>query len=160
MRLIMVRHAEAGYDAPSDFERILTDKGHRQSKRVGAFLAAIEVQPDRIVSSPMVRARETAEHLAKALKPKLGLIEDERVACGMRPEEACEILRECSEDETIILTGHEPDFSRTVAYLIGMQSNGNIDFKKAASAFLEIETPAQAGGVLRAFVPVKQTPKQ
>ncbi len=155
MRLILVRHAEASYDAPSDFERHLTDKGIKQSKKVARFLAGLSLKPERIVTSPVVRAKETADYLAKRLPSAAGLIEDERLSCGMMPEDGCAVLQECQPGELVIFVGHEPDFSRLVAFLIGLGSTENIDFKKAAAVVIDIERPTKGDGVLRAFVPVK-----
>lgn len=154
MNLLILRHADAEGQATSDFERKLTDKGRRQSKQVGRFLAQLEITPERIVTSPLVRAVETAELVGKEVLCN-DVTEDERLACGMQPATGCELLFEYEEDATIMLVGHEPDLSTFVAYLSGMENAWGIEMKKASSAYLEVEKPGFAGSTLRWLIPPK-----
>lgn len=153
MRLILVRHATAEDFAERDFDRDLIEKGHLQAIRVGRFLAHADIRPDRILTSPLVRARETALHIASNVESAYGMIEDARLASGMRPETGCEILLECGKDETILMVGHEPDCSRLVSWLVGIERSAHLRFKKACSAFLTIDNPTRGGASLTAFIP-------
>lgn len=153
MRLILIRHATAEDYAKRDFDRALVEKGHLQAKRVGQFLAHVGIRPDRILTSPLCRARETAAHIASCVESAYGIIEDPRLACGMRPETGCDVLLECGKDETVVMVGHEPDCSRFVSWLVGIERSAHLRFKKACSAFLTIDTPAPGGASLTAMVP-------
>ncbi len=68
MLLYLLRHAEAEPYRADDFSRKLTDKGERQARLVGAFLDEKGLKPDLILSSPVLRARQTAIIVAEELK--------------------------------------------------------------------------------------------
>ena len=156
MELILIRHADAEREASSDFERELTDKGRKQSKRVGRFLAGAEVRPDAILTSPLVRARQSAELVADELGCKSAVEDDQRLASGMAPKDAFAVLRDHEEDACVALVGHEPDFSELAGALAGMNDPACIEVKKASCLLFEVERPVAGGGVLRWLVPVKQ----
>lgn len=155
MELILVRHADAERNAPTDFDRNLSEKGRTQAATVGAFLTAKQFTVDRILTSPLNRAVQTAEILAEHLKPRDGVHKDGRLACGMTPDIAYEILWDCEMESSILLVGHEPDFSSLFADLVGMDSGYQIKMKKAAVAILDLEKPGRGGGTLLALVPPK-----
>jgi len=110
----LVRHAEAE-DGTPDAERALTANGERQARTLGAALARLGVELEACVSSPKVRARETARIACEALS--LELVEDERLAGG--PFDANEVAAEHGEE--VMLVGHDPDFSLAVHRLTGAQ---------------------------------------
>jgi phosphohistidine phosphatase len=115
----LLRHGDASDHAPDDASRPLTGKGERQARAAGAALAALEVRVDACLTSPKVRALDTA-----------------RLACaelGIEPE-VTEALRGGDFDAhelaagrgNVILVGHEPDFSRAVQIATGAR----IEMKK------------------------------
>ena len=67
MRLLFFRHAEAGYDAPSDFERTLTARGIKRTQTAAQVIKRLGIMPRAIYSSPRIRARETADIIADVL---------------------------------------------------------------------------------------------
>ena len=151
MRLYLVRHAWAGEHGdprwPNDADRPLTDDGKRRFKRVAKKLVARGVAPTLIVTSPYVRARQTAELLLKALDGE-GVLEEHR---GLEPdgdwEAAVEFVGRRSEDE-IALVGHMPNIGELAAALLGT-SPGNIDFAKGATMAIDFESrPALGHGLL------------
>ncbi len=153
MLLLLVRHADASNSAPSDFERELTDKGRGQSIRVGKFLAARGIVPQVILTSPLVRARQTAELVAAELDGSTVEVED-RLSCGMGPDEAFAMIARCEDDvEVMAMVGHEPDFSYLAATLVGMDRASNIKVKKASCILFEVERAARGGGMLLWHVP-------
>ncbi len=109
----LLRHgdAEAGEGKP-DAERGLTEKGRRQSRDAGLALKALAVSLDGCISSPKVRAKDTAELACEALGAEVEL--DERLAGG--DVDPLEIAAGRSD---VLLVGHEPDFSRAVAAVTG-----------------------------------------
>ncbi len=174
MRLIVLRHAEAFDHAASDFARRLTPKGREQAARAGSFLRDHGLEPQHILCSPYLRARETALvataqlRLPEGSRPHPGaadseqdrlaeglIREEKELGCGMRPESALALLRHLPESDTVLLVGHQPDCSIFAAHLTGTHSSGAFNFKKACSAVFELERFCSGGATLEAFLPVK-----
>jgi phosphohistidine phosphatase len=117
-----LRHGDAEETEP-EFDRRLTDKGRRLSQDAGAALAGLGVQVDLCLSSPKVRARETAELACEMLGVEVAV--DERLAGGrFDPRELAAGL------DSVLLVGHEPSFSDAIAALTG----GTVDMKKGGLA--------------------------
>src|SRR4051794_975541 len=128
MLLYLLRHADAKTIAPTDYERPLSAKGIEQAKHMGNFCAAAGIKPGKILTSPLLRAQETANHFAF----HLGDIEPEVagfLASGMDPESAFEALSRYQHSESVMIVGHEPDFSMLCAYLLGMHAGGRIHIR-------------------------------
>jgi phosphohistidine phosphatase len=117
-----LRHGDAE-DGEVDFERRLTEKGERQSREAGAALAALGIKPQLCLSSPRVRARDTARLACEPLGVEV--TEEERLAGG--DFDALDLAAGLDE---VLLVGHEPDFSDAVAQLTG----GTVDIKKGGLA--------------------------
>ncbi len=110
MRLFVVRHAEAAPGEPDEL-RPLTDAGRAAARALGERLA--QEQPQAVISSPLLRARETAEAIARAAG--LSATIDERLAPGANADDA----RALAQIETVVLVGHQPDCSEIVLALTG-----------------------------------------
>jgi phosphohistidine phosphatase len=123
----LLRHGDA-HDGSPDAERPLTDKGREQSRAAGAALAALGVEIDACLTSPKVRAAETARIACEQLggpEPQ----EDARLAGGeFDPEELAAGL-----GDHVLLVGHEPDFSDAIRTLTGARA----DVKKGGLAALD-----------------------
>ncbi len=109
MELLIIRHAKAEDFVMDDLSRILTPKGHDQSRRVGEFLKAHGLVPDLTVASSYARARETAEIFCKTAGAEPPIIEP-WLGCGMRPESAMRELAAYSDFARVAICGHNPDF--------------------------------------------------
>jgi phosphohistidine phosphatase len=120
-----LRHGDAEHTEP-DFDRRLTGKGRRQSRDAGLALAALGIEIELCLSSPKVRARETAELACDALGAEVSL--DERLAGGR-----FDPLDLTAGLDTVLLVGHEPDFSDAVGQLTG----GTVDMKKGGLAAVD-----------------------
>ncbi len=124
--LWLLRHGDAEEGSP-DAERKLTEKGREQSKAAGAALGALGVKLDSCLTSPKVRAAQTAELACESLgvehelEPKLagGPFDPEALAAGLGDE--------------VLLVGHDPDFSMAVHSLTGAQ----VRMKKGGLAGIE-----------------------
>jgi phosphohistidine phosphatase len=113
VHLILVRHAKAAPGEPDEL-RPLTPEGRMQASELGTRLRAQGVQPDAVLTSPLVRARETAAALG------LGDAEvDERLAPGASPEE----IREAAtgRGDTVVVVGHQPDCGQAVLAFAGVE---------------------------------------
>jgi phosphohistidine phosphatase len=111
----LLRHADAADGSP-DAERLLSERGEEQARAAGAALAALGVHLDACVSSPMVRAADTARLVCE----QLGGLEvqlDDRLGGG--PFDPGEFARDYGED--VLLVGHDPDFSAAVHRTTGAQ---------------------------------------
>jgi phosphohistidine phosphatase len=152
IELHLLRHAHAG--APEewtgeDAARPLSSKGERQSDRLGRFLAAAALEPDAIISSPKIRARQTAEIVADHLGARVTI--DDRLAGGLELSTVEAILVDAGSPQRPILAGHDPDFSNLLAELTGAERT---TMRKGAIARIDVELPLLAGaGVLRWLVP-------
>ena len=111
MRLVLVRHAEAAPGDPDEL-RTLTDAGRGQARRLGEQLRADGIEPDAVLSSPLLRARETAA--------ALGLGDSEPVE-GLSPGATADDVKAAiaGRGETVVVVGHQPDCSRITAALRG-----------------------------------------
>jgi phosphohistidine phosphatase len=159
LELYLVRHAVAalrGPDYPDDAERPLTPEGVDRWRRSAAGLREIGVAVDVVLTSPLVRAQETAEILAATLKPKPRLTVAEALAPGRKPAEALALIAKYAAAprgaSRLALVGHEPDLGELAARLLG--AKGVIEFKKGAVCRLDVDRAMPAGpATLRWFLP-------
>ena len=110
----LIRHAEAEDGSP-DAERRLTAKGEEQARDAGRALKALGVRPDACLTSPKVRADQTARIVCE----QLGIEPIAEPALAAGPFDPQELARPAGED--VILVGHDPDFSHAVARATGAQ---------------------------------------
>ena len=156
MELILLRHGQAEDSNPSgDAARRLTEKGISQSRRTGRLLLDLDQRPEVVLCSPRVRCRETAEIFSEAAQMP-GPVIQPWLDCGMSPDEALDELRAFGDFESVMLVGHEPDFSSLVESLLGVVGGAAIEVKKGAVVGLSVE-PSGRGAVLRFLLPPKWT---
>ena len=154
MELYILRHGDAvdrvtgGY--ARDEDRPLTEQGREEARLAGGALAALGVRPDLLLVSPLVRARQTAELAAEALRPRRGPLESAALAPGGRPEEVLAALRGAMHGEgasgagSALLVGHMPDLGELVGWLVWGQ--------------LDLAVPLRTGGVCRVDLPDQPAP--
>jgi phosphohistidine phosphatase len=157
MELYFLRHGKAAdvgeQGACDDFSRALTDHGITEMEAEAKALDRLDVRPDLILTSPLVRAKQTAQIVAKRLGLKKDLVETDLLAPGCDLKQLRKLLGAYDSYHKIMLVGHEPDFSSMVGELIG---GGNIEMKKGGLATITIERPFRTGaGVLQWLVPPK-----
>jgi phosphohistidine phosphatase len=126
MRLVIVRHAEAAPGDPDEL-RSLTAQGREQARALGELLRAVGVEPDVVVTSPLLRAHETASALQLG-EPEV----DERLAPGASPEDVRDVV--WGRGETVVVVGHQPDCGRAVLAFSGRE----VLFPPAGYAELEL----------------------
>lgn len=155
MLVYFVRHGiaeEADAWQGSDGERPLTARGRAKMAEIGKRLADLEIEPDRILTSPLVRARQTAEIVAKALHATNALAEDERLAGGFNRHGLAGILKDHATIKSLMLVGHEPSMSAVIGHAIG---DGRVEMKKGAVACVEFPEFASPRGELLWLAPAK-----
>ncbi len=154
MLLYLLRHAEAENIAASDFQRRLTPKGEKQATLLGKFCQREGIIPELILSSPVLRARQTAEGVSRFL-PEVPCQEATWAACGMAPAQALEELRVYKKFSSILLVGHQPDLGYLAAAFLGIHHARALRVRKGL--LMGIETGSMlrlGGGELQFFIPV------
>jgi phosphohistidine phosphatase len=111
MRLVLVRHAEAAPGSPDEL-RALTPEGHEQARQLGDRLRADGIQPDAVLSSPLLRARETAGDLGFGPPEAV-----DELGPGATEEDVRAVIADCGD--TVVVVGHQPDCGRIAAALRG-----------------------------------------
>jgi phosphohistidine phosphatase len=134
VRVYLVRHAEAAPGEPDEL-RALTPEGRRAARDLGERLAGEGVRPDAVISSPLLRARETADEIGRAVgvEPEA----DDRLGFGATAAG----LREAAEGrgDKVVAIGHQPDCGRIAAELgDGVEP----PFPPAGMVVLELENGA------------------
>jgi phosphohistidine phosphatase len=151
-RLIFVRHGiaeAAGSEYPDDGERPLSDRGRRRTKETALGFEWLKVVPTRIVTSPLLRARQTADILQGILAPEISLEICQHLAPGGEPEEALAWL-EAKGGEEIVLVGHLPDLAQLAVLFVSDQSHFHFELKRAGACRVDFEGPPAFGtGSLR-----------
>ncbi len=156
--LHVLRHAHAGNASRwsgDDAARPLSDKGERQCRRLGSLLAAYDEAPDLFITSPRVRAVQTAELVASAVGAPV--VVDERVAGMLDLEILAAILAAAGPAERPCIVGHDPDFSELMADLLGVS---DLPMRKGAIARISLDGPPfrPGSGVLRYLLPPDVVP--
>lgn len=142
MELFVIRHGKAeNHGHPGgDAARALVAKGHEQARRVGELLRNLGTPPDIVLTSPLVRARETADGVCVAAGIP-GPVMQGWLACGMDPEQAIRELAAFSDFGRVGIVGHEPDLSGFIEWLLGC-SGSSIEVKKGCLTCLEVHPPS------------------
>ena len=118
--LLVLRHAKSDRSdaALRDHDRPLAPRGERDAPQMGTALVALDMIPDRILTSTAVRARETA-HLVAAAMGYGGEIIEEPDIYGASVDALLDALRECGDEATVLLVGHNPGLEELVCLLTG-----------------------------------------
>ncbi len=156
MKLYLVRHATASDIAPSDAERELTREGKEEAHIVGSALAELGVKPSRVLSSPLMRARQTAEIAAQALKVHGEVELADELTNGTPTQTLLRALKPCSSEDEILLVGHMPSLSEHLALLIGAKNGQGLSFGKGGVACVELNELRPGRGQLRWLMRQKQ----
>ncbi len=155
--LYLVRHGvaeERGEAWPDDTKRPLTDAGMARLRRSIRGLATLGVGFDVILTSPLVRARQTGEIVAAAYTPHPPIINLESLAPGGAYAAFVADLEKQSRRRRVAIVGHEPGIGQFAGRLIG--SRQALEFKKGAVCRIDVDDlPPSAPGALRWFL----TPK-
>ena len=135
--LVLFRHGKSSWDAGPvpDRERALAPRGVKAARRMGRFLAAAGPAPDRVLCSPAVRTAETLRHAAEAGAWRAPVdVAPELYGASCSDVLAC--LAAAGDAETVVVVGHEPSCSETLAALIG---GGGARFPTAALACIRLD---------------------
>jgi phosphohistidine phosphatase len=143
MNLYIIRHAiavdEGTSDYESDSERPLTNKGRKKMRQIAKSLRNLGVEFDLILSSPYVRARETAEILADVFKMKKKIVFSDNLIPMGNPELLITEVNEKYSVDSIALVGHEPHLSTLVGLLVAENAKIDVTLKKGGVCYLSAD---------------------
>lgn len=158
IELYVVRHAvaaERGPEYPDDDLRPLTADGIARWRKAVEGLRAFGLQLDLVLTSPLVRAKDTAELLAAGLKPKPRVTVVEALSPGGRIADIVSAITThagARRASRVALVGHEPGLGELAASLLG--ARGTVEFRKGAVCRIDVTRALPGGpGVLRWFLP-------
>ena len=153
MDLIILRHGKAEDSNPGgDSARELVEKGRQQAQRQAKLLKNAGLWPEIVLTSPLVRARQTAHEFCESAGIPGAVIQG-WLACGMAPEIALSELAGFQEFKRVAIVGHEPDLSRLIEWILGA-SGGEVKVKKGTIACLRVNPPSRYG-LLKYLIPPK-----
>ncbi len=138
MKIYFLRHGksvDASLWRAGDDARPLTPEGLDLMRLEGTRMRAMKLAPDAIVTSPLTRARQTADIVAEELGLTSKLEEDERLAHGFDRNALVAVMDDHAGAGSIMIVGHEPDFSATISALIG---GGRVQLKKGGLARVDV----------------------
>jgi phosphohistidine phosphatase len=157
LELYLIRHgvaAERGEAYPDDSRRPLTARGVAKLRDEAKGLAALEVSFDLIITSPLVRTRQTADVISESLQGKPAVVTSDALAPAGTPAAVIQEVARHARLARIALVGHEPNLGELAAQLIGARSP--IEFKKGAVCRIDFDVlPPKGLGLLRWFIPPK-----
>jgi phosphohistidine phosphatase len=130
MKVYLVRHADAAPGAPDEL-RPLTARGREQARELGERLRDEGVAPDVILTSPLLRARETGDELARATGSQAEPVE--QLAPGASANDVRSAV--AGRGERVVVVGHQPDCGRAAAELAGGEEP---DFPPAGMVELDL----------------------
>jgi len=149
-KLLVVRHAialdrvDAAIYSVADGDRALTPDGIRKMKKAVQGLKLICPKLDVIVSSPWLRARQTAELIAEAY-PKAKVVDSELLLPGQPPEMLMKMLDNLSQGKEVAIVGHEPDLSQWAGWAMTGKQRSLFELKKGGACQLVFEDNMEAG---------------
>jgi phosphohistidine phosphatase len=154
MQVYLLRHgiAEDSRAAKGDADRELTPDGRRKLKDTLRIADAAEVKPTLILTSPLVRAVQTAELAGTVLSYKQEILRTKALLPGSSPEQVWDEVRVHREEAGLMLVGHDPLFTRLTGYLLGAPEL-QVDFKKGAILRVDFDNfGPRPKGLLRWFL--------
>ena len=152
MKLYFLRHGLAGDRGDwhgDDALRPLTPEGVKKMEREAKTIAKLELELDAIVTSPLVRAVQTARIVADELDLRDVLTEDENLGLDFDLARLRNVMEKHRAAEALMLVGHEPSMSRT----IGQIGGGRIELKKGALACMDVDPHSLRGELLALVSP-------
>jgi phosphohistidine phosphatase len=147
MLIYVLRHGDAIQSSSlHDSERPLSELGEQQAAAVGEYLKTLTTPPTAILSSPLVRAMQTAEAVRRSLNIQ-EIQTSEYLVPGTRKEQLIDQLNQLHPD-SVLLVGHEPHLSQTISLLLTGRENLPVEFRKCSLSSLLASDPVRPGHAL------------
>lgn len=153
MHCVLLRHGIAveqeewvGLDA----DRPLTERGAKRVAQVVAGLNRLDVQPTHVLSSPLIRAVETAKIAHSSLQVRSAVQIVDELSPDAPPDRLLSILHDLPPESCVLCIGHEPQLGTAASVLLSGRASASFPLKKAGACLIELSIPAKPGrGVLR-----------
>jgi|SRR5690348_565376 len=157
MLLLLIRHAHAGdrdpQQWPDDRDRPLTDKGRKTQRRVSRMLGEMELVPTYVLTSPWLRAAQTAQVLVDELKLPRPATPTENLARTPDLSRLADDIGEPGNNAIVALVGHSPWMEELASVLLTGSGTGiRIDYPKSGVMGIDLERPAPGAGELQFFL--------
>jgi phosphohistidine phosphatase len=150
MELYFLRHGDyAKKPGLKDAECPLSEQGIELMEREAAFMARLGVRPDLVLTSPLLRARQTAEIVARGLGLAGAHVVEARLGPGFGSKALEDILLERRDCAALMLVGHAPDLADAISACTG----GGVEMKKGSLARVDIGNPRSLSGSLAWLLP-------
>lgn len=148
MNCILIRHGIAV--EPDEWEgaeenRPLTEKGKNRVRQVARGLGQLDFTPTHLLTSPFVRAYDTARLLRMVLCPSVKVETREELTVGAKPEQLIALLRTLPADAVVVCVGHEPFLGEVVSLWLCGKAFPNFPLKKAGAACVELPDDVRSG---------------
>jgi len=136
MDLFVLRHgkAEQSSEDAEDSTRALTARGRKEIRDIARWMRKEKFQFDTIASSPLIRASETAGIVARVLDQKDRLVVWDELAPGGDPDTVCYHATQSSNNESVLIVGHEPELSALVGRIISGGATVSVILSKGSLA--------------------------
>jgi phosphohistidine phosphatase len=148
LRCVLFRHGIAAVREEwtgKDADRPLTDKGKRKVRRAAAGLRQLDVRPTRVLTSPLIRAVETAKLLRVTFSLRSPLRSVDELLPDASPEKMIGLLHDLPPGSCVLCVGHEPHLGMTASMLLSGRSSSAFPLKKAGACLIELPLPVKPG---------------
>lgn len=160
MNCILFRHGiavERDEWKGADADRPLTERGAKRVAQVAAGLSRLDVQPTHVLSSPLIRAIETAKIAHRSLRVRSVVQIVDALLPDAPPDRLLSILHDLPPESCVLCVGHEPHLGLAAAVLLTGKPSQAFPFKKAGACLIELAAPVKPGrGILRWWLPPSQ----
>jgi phosphohistidine phosphatase len=161
MRLLLVRHAKAEVRSwsayPDDDLRPLSETGKTEQHEMSRAMIRMRISFDYLVSSPRLRALQTAKIIAKEYEWASPIERSDLLGDDFTVDGVINWLVQNQDEAKVVCVGHEPDLSELASAMIAGDDSVHIDFKKSAVLAIDFDgNPAVGKGILRYFLRPKQ----
>jgi phosphohistidine phosphatase len=141
----------------SEADRPLTEQGAKRVAQAAAGLNRLDVQPTHVLSSPLVRALETAKIVHRVLRVRSTMQIVDELLPDASPDRLLSILHDFPPESSVLCVGHEPQLGMAASVLLSGRASGSFPLKKAGACLIELPIPVKPGrGILRWWL----TPRQ
>jgi phosphohistidine phosphatase len=153
MDCVLFRHGIAAerdeWEGP-DEARPLTERGAKRVAQAAAGLSRLDVQPTHILSSPLVRAIDTAKIAHRSLRIRTTVRIVDELLPDASPNRLLSILHDLPPESCVLCVGHEPHLGMVASVLLSGRASTSFPLKKAGACLIELSAPAKSGqGILR-----------
>ena len=153
MDCVLVRHGiavERDEWEGSDADRPLTERGAKRVEQMAAGLSRLDVQPTHVLSSPLLRAIETAKIVRRSLRVQAAVQIDDALLPDAAPNRLLSILQDLPRESCVLCIGHEPQLGMAASVFLSGRASASFPLKKAGACLIQLSIPPKPGqGVLR-----------